>query len=54
MLLWINKKKDNAKLLQQLKSGLEEQLTGTNINHIKKHMHKTDIQITYLIQPFKE
>ena len=33
---------DNAKLLQQLKSGLE-QLTGTNTNQIQKHMYKTDI-----------
>ena len=34
---------DNAKLLQQLKPVLEKQLTGTNINQIQKHMHKTDI-----------
>ena len=33
---------DNTKLLQQLKSGLE-QLTGTNTNQIQKHMYKTDI-----------
>ena len=28
---------DNAKLLQRLKSGLKEQLIGTNINQIQKH-----------------
>ena len=33
---------DNTKLLQQLKSGLE-QLTGTNTNQIQKDMYKTDI-----------
>ena len=33
---------DNTKLLQQLKSGLE-QLTGTNTNQIQKHMYKTNI-----------
>ena len=33
---------DNTKLLQQLKSGLE-QLTGANTNQIQKHMYKTDI-----------
>ena len=39
---------DNAKLLQQLKSGFElnEQLIGTNINQIQKHKHKTNIKIT--------
>ena len=35
--------KDNAKLLQQLKSGFRRTITGKNINQIQKHMHKTDI-----------
>ena len=34
---------DNAKLLQQLKSGLKEQFTRININQIQKQMQKTDI-----------
>ena len=34
---------DNAKLLQQLKPGLEKQLTGININQIRKHMPKKNI-----------
>ena len=37
---------DNTKLLQQLKSGFKEQLTGTNINQIQEHINKTDIEIT--------
>ena len=35
---------NNTKLLQQLKS-VKEQLIGTNINQIQRHMHKTDIWI---------
>ena len=34
---------DNAKLLQQLKSGFKEQLTRININQIQKHAHKNSI-----------
>ena len=34
---------DNTKLLQQLNLVLEELLTGTNINRIQNHKHKTDI-----------
>ena len=33
---------DNAKLLQQLKSGFKWKVIGTNINQIQKHIHKTD------------
>ena len=34
---------DNAKLLQQLKSGFKKQLIETNINQIQKNIHKTNI-----------
>ena len=34
---------DNAKLLQQLKTGFKEQLTGININQNQHYRHETDI-----------
>ena len=34
---------DNAKLLQQLKTVLKEQLSGININQNQHHRHETDI-----------
>ena len=36
---------DNSKLLQQYNQNpiFKEQLIGTNINQIQKHIHKTDI-----------
>ena len=34
---------DNAKLFQQLKLVLKQQLTGTDINQNQKHMYRTDI-----------
>ena len=34
---------DNAKLLQQLKTGFKEQLTGININQNQRYRHETDI-----------
>ena len=34
---------DNTELLQQLKSGFKEQLTGGNINQIQEHINRTYI-----------
>ena len=34
--------KDNAKLLQQLKSGFKQELAEINMNQAQKHLHKID------------
>ena len=45
---------DNAKLLEQLKSGFEKQLTRININQKYIQKNKANIYIALLFQIFKE